>query len=124
MSKIYCVKGDILYTKDFGSFETLESGYVLIEDGKVGGVYKTLPEKFSKVKMIDYSNSLIIPGLVDLHLHAPQFPNIGLGLDKELIPWLETYTFPEESKYNDMKYAKKVYSKLINELWKYGTNRC
>lgn len=124
MSNIYCVKGDILYTKDFGSFEELESGYVLIEDGKVKGVYKTLPEKFSKVKMINYSNSLIIPGLVDLHLHAPQFPNIGLGLDKELIPWLETYTFPEESKYNDMKYAKNVYSKLINELWKYGTTRC
>jgi guanine deaminase len=74
--------------------------------------------------VIDYSNLLIIPGLIDLHLHAPQFPNIGLGLDKELLPWLQTYTFPEESKYSDLEYAKKVYSKLIKELWKYGTTRC
>lgn len=124
MSNLYCIKGDILYTKDFGSFETIESGYILIEDSKVKGVYKNLPEKFLKVKVTDYKNSLIIPGLVDLHLHAPQFPNIGLGLDKELIPWLETYTFPEESKYDDIEYSKKVYSKLIKEIWKYGTTRC
>lgn len=46
----------------------------------------TYQKKFSGVKVTDYKNSLIIPGLVDLHLHAPQFPDIELGLDKELIP--------------------------------------
>ena len=124
MSDFYCIKGNILYTKEFGSFNSIESGYILVEDNKIKGVYDNLPKKFSGVKVTDYKNFLIIPGLVDLHLHAPQFPNIGLGLDKELIPWLETYTFPEESKYNDMKYARKVYSRLINEIWKYGTTRC
>ena len=124
MSNIYCIKGDILYTKEFGVFESIEDGYIVLKDSKVKGVYKELPKEYSDLKIIDYSNLLIIPGLIDLHLHAPQFPNIGLGLDKELIPWLETYTFPEESKYSDIEYAKKVYSKLINEIWKYGTTRC
>lgn len=124
MLNVYCVKGDILYTKDFGTFESIDDGYIIIKNNKVKGVYKKLPQELSNIKIIDYSNSLIIPGLVDLHLHAPQFPNIGLGLDKELIPWLESYTFPEESKYGNLEYAKKVYSKLIKEIWKYGTTRC
>ena len=124
MSNIYCVKGDILYTKKFGTFETIYNGYILIKENKVKRVYEELPDEFSNIKVVDYSNLLIIPGLVDLHLHAPQFPNIGLGLDKELIPWLESYTFPEESKYNNLEYAKKVYSKLIKEIWKHGTTRC
>ena len=38
------------------------------------------------------------PGFVDTHAHAPQYCNRGLGMDKELLPWLETYTFPEEAK--------------------------
>lgn len=121
---IYCVKGDILYTKEFGKYEIVNSGYIVIKDCKVEGVYSHLPEEIKNIDMIDYGNSLIIPGFIDLHLHAPQFPNIGLGLDKELIPWLETYTFPEESKYADLEYSKKVYSTLIKELWKYGTTRC
>lgn len=66
---------------------------------------------------------MIIPSFVDLHFHVPQFPNRGLGLDKELLPWLEKYIFPEEGKYNDIEYAEKVYRKLIYELWKVGTTR-
>ncbi|MBV7274179.1 amidohydrolase family protein [Clostridium sp. PL3] len=75
------------------------------------------------MQLIDHGNSLIIPGFVDLHLHAPQFANLGLGLDKELMQWLETYTFPEESKYSNIDYARKVYLTFIRELWKVGTTR-
>ena len=41
-------------------------------------------------------------------------------MDKELPPWLETYTFPEEAKFSDLDYAKTVYSAFVNELWRYG----
>jgi guanine deaminase len=41
----------------------------------------------------------------------------------ELMPWLETYTFPEESKYHNVEYAKPVYSTFVKELWKNGTTR-
>ena len=50
----------------------------------------------------------------DLHCHAPQFRNLGIAMDKELLPWLNDYTFPEESKYNDINYAQKMYQRLMS----------
>lgn len=123
MQNIFAVKGNIVFTKEFGKYQIVNDGYVLVEDKLVLGVYENLPEKYMKVDVIDYKDSIIIPGFVDIHLHAPQFANLGLGLDKELMPWLESYTFPEESKYSDVDYARKVYSCLIKELWKNGTTR-
>ncbi len=86
---------------------------------------KKLNDKYKEYPIKDFTGKMIIPGFIDLHLHAPQYPNRGgLGLDKELIPWLDTYTFPEEAKYGgDMEYAKRVYSKLIKDLWREGTTR-
>lgn len=116
-------KGNIVFTKTKDEFTTLENGYVVVEDGKVKGTFDSLPEEYKDVEVVDYGDNLIIPGFVDIHLHAPQFSNRGLGLDKELLPWLETYTFPEEAKFADANYAKRVYSRLIKELWKVGTTR-
>ncbi len=123
MEGAFGVKGDIIFTKEFGEYEVLEGGYIIVKDGIIDGVYSELIDEYKNIEIIDYDNKLIVPGFVDLHLHAPQFPNLGLGLDKELMPWLEAYTFPEESKYSDLEYAKQVYSILVKELWKNGTTR-
>jgi guanine deaminase len=123
MKDFLVVKGNIIYTKDFGCYEIYKSGYIVVEGKKVIGVYKELDEKYQNCHLIDYGDNLIIPGFVDLHVHAPQYPNIGLGLDKELMPWLEAYTFPEESKFHDIDYASKVYSRFIHDLWLQGTTR-
>ncbi|WP_372450510.1 amidohydrolase family protein [Clostridium chauvoei] len=64
-----------------------------------------------------------MPGFIDLHFDAPQFANLGLGLDKELIPWLKNYAFPEEAKFKDVNYAKNIYINVIKEIWKQGTTR-
>ena len=48
---------------------------------------------------------------------------MGLALDLELLPWLNTYTFPEEAKYADTEYAKKMYRRFVHELWMQGTMR-
>lgn len=124
MKNIYGVKGNIIYTKEFGKYESISNGIIVIENGIVKGVYDELPLEYKYISIKDYGDKLIIPGFVDLHLHAPQFPNMGLGLDKELMPWLNNYTFPEESKYDNLKYAEKVYKKLINKIWNVGTTRC
>lgn len=122
MSKII-LKGNIVYTPTKDKFETYEDSYIVAENGKVVGIYEELADEFKNYPIKDYTGKMIIPGFVDLHLHAPQYPNRGLGLDKELIPWLDTYTFPEEGKYGDTEYAKKVYSKLVKDLWREGTTR-
>lgn len=123
MQNDYAVKGNIIFTKEFGKYEIVRNGYIVVQGNFVKGVYKKLNKEFSNLKVIDYGNVMIIPGFVDIHLHAPQFANLGLGLDKELMPWLKAYTFPEEAKYSDCVYAKKVYSALIRQLWKCGTTR-
>lgn len=115
------LKGNIIFTSSKDKFDIYENSYLVSENGKVVGIYKTLDNKYKTYPIKDFTDKLIIPGFVDLHLHAPQYPNMGLGMDKELLPWLETYTFPEESKYADVKYAEKVYTKLIKDLKRYGT---
>ena len=68
--------------------EVINNGIIVVEDERVKGVYNELPLKYKCINIKDYGDKLIIPGFIDLHLHAPQFPNMGLGLDKELMPWL------------------------------------
>lgn len=117
------LKGDIVYTQTVEEFEIHKDSYLIVEDGSVTRICSDLGDFYKDYPLKDYTGKIIIPGFVDLHLHAPQYPNMGLGLDKELIPWLNTYTFPEEAKYSNMDYADKVYKKVINELWRQGTTR-
>ena len=59
---------------------------------------------------------MIIPGLVDLHLHAPQYSFRGLGMDLELMDWLNQRTFPEETKYQNLDYANRAYSIFVKNM--------
>jgi len=119
MKKIF--KGDIIYTKNPNSFEVNKDSYLIVEDGVVKEICRYLESIPSDCEYLDYTNKLIIPGFVDIHLHSSQFFNIGLGMDKELIPWLNTYTFPEEAKFRDLEYAKTAYSKFVIDLVNKGT---
>ena len=63
----------------------------------------------------------LLPGFVDLHIHAPQFPQLGRALDVPLEVWLQTHTFPLEARYADAVYARKVYQRLVDTLLANGT---
>lgn len=45
--------------------------------------------------------------------HAPQYPNLGLGQEYELLDWLQQLTFPREAKFTDLEYAEKVYDEVV-----------
>src|SRR6185437_2811951 len=62
-----------------------------------------------------------LPGFVDLHVHAPQWAQSGTALDIPLYDWLNTYTFPIESKFSDLEFAKNVYEDVVNTLLANGT---
>ncbi len=119
---ITAYKGHIVYTKSPEKLEISKDSYVIIEDGIVKEVLKDIGD-LKVDDIIDYGDNMIIPGFVDLHFHAPQFPNLGLGLDKELLPWLTDYTFPEEAKFADIEYAKEVFATVIENVWRQGTTR-
>lgn len=121
MVQIY--KGNILFTKIKDKFEIIENGFIIVKNGKILDLYKNLPSEYQNFEVIDFSNNLIIPGMNDLHCHAPQFRNLGMAMDKELIPWLDNYTFPEEGKFKSIEYSDKVYKNFIKEVCRHGTTR-
>ncbi len=120
---IFILKGHVIYAKQDQSVCYFENAYVVCKANKVEGVYKDLPESFRDYPIIDYKDQLIIPGMSDLHVHAPQYPFRGLGMDLELLEWLNTNTFPEEAKYQNLSYAHEAYSIFTNDLLHSTTTR-
>ena len=121
--KDFVCRGDLCYSLDPNRMETLPGGYLVCESGRVAGVFHTLPDRCARLPLLDYSGKLILPGMTDLHVHAPQFAFRGLGMDLELLEWLNTYTFPEESKYADLKYADRAYTSFVDHLRRSTTTR-
>ena len=121
--KIY--KSHILYTKEPCCFEVLENGYVAVNaQGRVTGVAPDLTSlNAGDAEIVDLGDRLLIPAMNDLHVHAPQYRNQGIAMDLELLPWLQNYTFPEEMKYADARYAERMYRRFVRDLWRFGTMR-
>ncbi len=63
----------------------------------------------------------LLPGLVDLHVHAPQWPQLGTGLDLPLERWLFEHTFPLEARYADGEFAQRVWDDMVPTLLAHGT---
>lgn len=121
MTKTYALKGNIIYSKNQNEINCFENSYLICQDGKSMGVFKKLDEKYKDIEVIDFGEKIICPGLVDLHIHAPQYNFRGMGMDLELLDWLNTYTFPSEAKFKDKDYAKRSYQRFVDYL-KYGPN--
>ncbi|MDU5504660.1 MAG: amidohydrolase family protein [Anaerococcus vaginalis] len=121
MTKTFALKGNIIYSKNQNELNLFENSYLICQDGKSMGVFEKLDEKYKNIEVIDFGNKIISPGLVDLHIHAPQYNFRGMGMDLELLDWLNTYTFPSEAKFKDENYAKRSYQRFVNYL-KFGPN--
>lgn len=117
------LKGNIIYTKDMDRFEVFENSYLVSCGGIVEGIYKELPEAYGSLPLEDYGNRLIIPGFVDMHIHAPQYLQRGLGMSKQLLEWLSDYTFQLEQKFQDLKFARQAYEYFAEDLIASGTLR-
>ena len=90
----FVICGDFCFCGTDRRIETVEKGFLPVENGICRGVFRQLPERFACLPRLDFAGRLIIPGMTDLHLHAPQYSFRGLGMDLELLDWLSTYTFP------------------------------
>lgn len=123
MNRKYGLKGNICYSQNKDNLITVEQGYLIGEQDKVIGVFADLPAEWKDIPIVDYKEHIILPGLVDLHTHAPQYTYRGLGMDLELLDWLNTHTFPAESKYADVDYAKRAYAKFVSDIRSGATTR-
>ena len=117
------LKGNLVSAPALGKLEIVEHGcLVLHDDGSIQSVEKAVPQS-ADAEVIDYGDSLIMPSFVDMHLHAPQYPMLGLGMDLQLLDWLTTYTFPVEAQFADTGYAREAYARHASKLVHSGTTR-
>ncbi len=117
------LQGNIIHTPELGKLETIPRGYIVLEDGVIQGLFARLPEQYAACPVEDWGDRLVMQSFADLHLHAPQYPMLGMGMDLPLLDWLNTYTFPTEARFADPDYAREVYRKLARELMEHGTTR-
>ena len=119
----FVLKGHICYSESKNELITQENAYVVCVDGKSKGVFSELPQQYAVLPLKDYSDCLIVPGMIDLHIHAPQYAFRGMCMDLELMDWLNRYTFPEEAKYMELEYAERAYAIFVNALKASATTR-
>ncbi|MFT6075518.1 MAG: guanine deaminase, partial [Yoonia sp.] len=98
------------------------AGGVLLDDGQIvaTGDGHTLKQAHPQAMVTDYGDALITAGFVDAHMHYPQTGMIA-SWGKQLIDWLNTYTFPEESRFSDKTYADDVASRALDLALAHGT---
>ena len=121
--KDFVIKGQIVDSESPDRLRIAENGALVVTEGLCRGVFPDVPERFAGLPVTDFGDRLVIPGMSDLHIHASQFAFRGLGMDMELLDWLNTYTFPEESKFRDLGYAERAYGGFTEALRRSPTTR-
>ncbi|MBO4538758.1 MAG: amidohydrolase family protein [Clostridia bacterium] len=121
MGEINIYRGNIVFSKTEKELAEYRNGYIVVEGGKVEGIYERVPERFFGVPVRDFGSGVIIPAFSDLHTHAPQYPQRGLKTDALLKEWLEKYTFPLEGRFVDPEFAGAVYDAFVEDLIRHGT---
>ena len=123
MERSFVIKGNICQTQNPHELDLHANAYAVCVDGVSKGIYHNLPEEYSHLPLYDYGDALIFPGMVDLHVHAPQYAFRGMCMDLELMDWLNRYTFPEEEKYEDLEYAETAYGMFVDAMKRGATTR-
>ena len=125
------VHGTFFHAPHRGEIEVLEGALVSIDtDGAIDAVLRPADSEYKARKsaasragtLLSLTpGSFALPGFVDLHIHAPQYPQLGTALHVPLEVWLQKHTFPLEARYSDVAFAKRAYGALVADLLALGT---
>jgi guanine deaminase len=113
---------DPFYRTEQEAVRYIPDGILLIKDGYIDRVeaFENVQGQLDDVPVVHYPGKLIMPGLIDTHIHYPQTEMIA-AYGEQLLEWLNTYTFPTEGKFRDKSYAAKVAGLFLDELLRNGT---
>ena len=123
LTDTFALKGTICYSISPQELSVTPNSYLICSQGKCVGIFPVLPEKYRGIPCTDYKDDLIIPGLTDLHVHAPQYTFRASGMDLELLDWLNTYAFPQEARYENLEFARSAYSIFAEDMKKSPNTR-
>lgn len=123
LTDTFALKGTICYSISPQELSVTPNSYLICSQGKCAGIFPVLPEKYRGIPCTDYKDDLIIPGLTDLHVHAPQYTFRASGMDLELLDWLNTYAFPQEARYENLEFARSAYSIFAEDMKKSPNTR-
>ncbi|WP_160006514.1 guanine deaminase [Rhizobium sp. 18055] len=128
-NKTLCASG--FHAPERGKIDILDE--VLIDigaDGTISAIHRPTDPNYRTIRDAREETgelvtlpfgSYLLPGFVDLHVHAPQYPQLGSALDVPLEVWLQKYTFPLEARYEDLAFARRSYGLLVDDLLANGT---
>jgi guanine deaminase len=105
------------------AFEYISDALIVIENGKIksfGSYDQIKPTLADGVEIKTYKDALVLPGFIDTHIHYPQTQIIG-AFGKQLIDWLNNYTFIAEQQFKNFEYAKTVANFFLDQCLKAGT---
>lgn len=112
---------------DSSAWQYFEDGALLIRDGRVkrcGEWRSVLAEEAGpaegELTCLDYRGKLLVPGFIDCHTHYPQARIMG-SFGKQLLDWLENYTFPAEMAFADPEVARVEAEHFVARLLAHGT---
>lgn len=128
--------GSFIHSVSLGQLEYLHNTAICVDkSGKIAAVQRDcdrqtaeqtlLPRLGWDLASVDITNAqdgqFFFPGFIDTHVHAPQYPNVGIFGKSTLLNWLNTYTFPMESSMASLPKARRVYSQCVRKSLSHGT---
>jgi len=120
---MFAVHGTVVQAcAELGSAEVTPDMYIVVEQstGKIVSIGSEKPASDIPVTELP-KDGFVMPGLVDAHLHAPQYAFAGIGTNIPLLDWLNTFTFPFEAKCQNLDWATKVYNAVVSRTLRAGT---
>lgn len=123
MSETRAFRATLIHCRPTGALEYFEDGLLVVADGRVeriGPAAELLAALGSGMPVEDLSGRLLLPGLIDCHVHYPQL-DIVASYGEQLLDWLTRYAYPEEAKFADPGHAREVAGRFADRLLANGT---
>ncbi len=119
---MHIIKSTVLNPIDYETVKVTENAGILVKSGNIldFDYFENICKDYPSAEIVDYSDSVITPGFIDLHTHIPQLPAIGIGKGA-LLPWLKNNIFPLEKKFADYEYAFKLSEYFFKTAISLGT---